>query len=126
MGTRTKVTWSGTVNFTYEGRDLVAEVKATAQHWYQAGRMYMPNGDPGYPTEDEIDDIEFDVNSLVDAETEEAVTYTEDMVNDIESAIHEQAEWEEDENPYDDGPDADYYEEAAIAKYEADCERFGY
>lgn len=125
MGTRTKVHWNGTVNFTFDDRDLVAEVRATAEHWYQPGRMYMRNGDPGYPEENEIEDVEFDVDTVYDDETEEVVAYVEDMDEYIESAIYEQAEWE-DEDPYDDGPDADYYEEREIAKYEADCERYGY
>ena len=123
MGT-SKVNWNGNVNFTYDGRDLVAEVEAHASHWYRPGRMYMPNGDPGYPTEDEIDDVEFDVTSVKDAETEEVVAYVDDMDDEIESAIYEQAEWEE-PDPYEDGPDEDYYEERAMARWEAQCDRMG-
>lgn len=122
MGT-TRVSWSGDVNFTYEGRDLRAEVDAYADHWYRPGRRYMANGDPGYPTEDEIEDIELDVTSLVDEETDEPVTYTEDMYNVIEDAVRDQAEWEE-PDPYEDGPDDDYYEEREMARWEAECDRY--
>lgn len=123
MGTRTKVHWDGDVNFTYQERDLVATVSATAEHWYQAGRKYMPNGDPGYPEEDEIDDIEFDVTEVRCAEDDSVVEHVEDMDEYIESAIYEQAEWEDDEP---DEPDYDDYDNAAVEHYEADCIRMGY
>lgn len=122
MGTRTNVKWDGDVNFTYQGRDLVATVEATAEHWYQPGRRYMPNGDPGYPEEDEIDDVEFDVTEVRDAETDEAVEYTEDMVEYVDAAIQETAEWEEPDPPE---PDYDYYEEREMARWEAQLDRCG-
>ena len=122
---RTSVSWNGSVNFTHDGRDLIADVTANAEHWYRPGRRYMANGDPGYPTEDEIEDVEFDVCYIRDAETDEEVEYIEDMDDEIESAIYEQAEWEE-PDPYEDGPDDDYYEERAMARWEAECDRFGY
>lgn len=122
MGTRTNVKWDGDVNFTYQERDLVATVEATAEHWYQAGRRYMPNGDPGYPEEDEIDNVEFDVTEVKDAETDKVVEYTEDMHDEVEAAIQETAEWEE---PEPDGPDDDYYEEREMARWEAQLDRCG-
>lgn len=125
MGTRTGVHWNGEVNFTYQGRDLVATVEATAEHWYQPGRKYMPNGDPGYPEENEIEDVEFDVSlALKDANTDETVDYVEDMYDTIEAAIYETAEWEEDEPEYDE-PDEDYYEEREMARWERECDRCG-
>lgn len=123
MGTRTKVHWDGDVNFTYQERDLVATVSATAEHWYQAGRRYMPNGDPGYPEEDEIDDVNFEVTVVRDAETDETVVYVEDMYDYVDAAIQETAEWEDDEP---DEPDYDDYDDAAVEHYEADCIRMGY
>ena len=124
MGTRTNVKWDGDVNFTYQGRDLVATVKATAEHWYQPGRRYMANGDPGYPEENEIEDVEFDVTALKDAETDETVEYTEDMVEYVDAAVQETAEWEEPEPEYDE-PDYDYYEEREMARWEAELDRCG-
>lgn len=125
MGTKTGVHWDGDVNFTYQGRDLVATVKATASHWYQRGCKYLANGDPGYPEEDEIEDVKFDVNlDLKDAETDETVAYVEDMYDDIEAAIYETAEWEDDELEWD-GPDDDYYEEREMARWERECDRCG-
>lgn len=123
MGTNTKVHWDGDVNFTYQERDLVATVEATAEHWYQPGRRYMPNGDPGYPEEDEINNVEFTVTKVRDAETDEAVDYIEDMQDEVEAAICEAAEWEDD-SP--DEPDYDDYDNAAVERYEADCIRMGY
>jgi len=123
MGT-TRVSWSGTVTFKYNDKEYSAEVTAHADHWYRPGRMHMANGDPGYPTEDEIDDIEFDVDKLIEVETGETVVYTEDMANEVDSAINDQAEWEED--VYENEPPDDYYEEREIARWEAECSRCGY
>lgn len=124
MGTRTTVKWNGDVNFTHQERGLVATVEATAEHWYQPGRRYMANGDPGYPEEDEIEDIEFDVTEIRDKETDEAVEYIEDMVDAISAAIEDKAEWEKPESACDE-PDYDYYEEREMARWEAECARCG-
>lgn len=121
MGIRTNVKWNGDVNFTYAGRDLVATVEATAEHWYQAECKYLANGDPGYPEENEIENIEFDVTEVRDADTDEEIEYTEDMVDYVESAIQGQAEWEDPE-PEDNEPDYDYYEEREMARWERDCD----
>lgn len=49
-------------NETFEGKELSGDFYASfcveAEHWHSPGRMYMRNGDPGYPEEDEYEILE--------------------------------------------------------------------
>lgn len=117
--------YNGDVTFTCEGRKYTATVKATASYYFRKGRMYMANGDPGYPDEEdfEIDDI--DVTEVKDWDTEEPVDYDEDKMYDPIYDALEKVEWVDDD-PDECEPDADYYEERAIARWEDELSRCGY
>ena len=39
----------------FEDKDYRVEVNATAVEYHEPGRMYLSNGDPGYPPEDEFE-----------------------------------------------------------------------
>lgn len=123
MGTHTKQTYTNSeLELTVNGVDYTVDVTAHADYYYDAGRMYMRNGDPGYPPESELT-IE-DVDAVwYDADGNKVDNVTEEMTDALESTLQDEDGWEEDEPPE---PDYDYYEERAIAKYEADCERMGY
>lgn len=43
--------------FEYNGFDIEYTVNVSADYYYDPGRMYMPNGDPGYPPESSIDNF---------------------------------------------------------------------
>lgn len=123
MGTHTKQTYTNSeLELTVNGVDYTVDVTAHADYYYDAGRMYMRNGDPGYPPESELT-IE-DVDAVwYDADGNKVDNVTEEMTDALEDALQNADNWEEDEPPE---PDYDDYEERAIAKYEADCERMGY
>lgn len=47
--------FSGDVD--YDKRKFYVECRVSGDYYYRPGKMYMRNGDPGYPEEEEIDDI---------------------------------------------------------------------
>lgn len=110
--------YDGMVSFTYKNEEYDAYVSATATYSFRPGRRYMANGDPGYPDEEdfEIDDV--DVEEVYKGEEE--VPFEEDMYDAIYDALNS-VDWEQDEPPE---PDYDDYEERAIARYEAMCDRY--
>lgn len=87
--------YDGSVVFNYNNEEYEADVLARGTYSFRKGRMYMRNGDPGYPDEEsfEIDDIE--VEAVFDAEGNE-VSYTEDMYDCIEEALND-VDWEIDD-----------------------------
>lgn len=112
--------YDGNITFKHKDEEYEATVHASGTYTFVKGRRYMANGDPGYPDEEdfEIDDV--DVEAVF--KDGEEVPYTEDMDSAIDSALYD-VDWEDDDPPE---PDYDYYEEAAIEEYEADCIRMGY
>jgi hypothetical protein len=44
-------------SFTTEFANSLAEIEISATVGFTRGRMYMPNGDPGYPDEEEFEDF---------------------------------------------------------------------
>lgn len=123
MGTHTKQFYKNdALELTVDGKDYTVDVTAHADYYYDAGRMYMRNGDPGYPPESELT-IE-DVDAVwYDTDGKKVDNVTEEMTDALESTLQDEDGWEEDEPPE---PDYDAYEDWAIAKYEAECERMGY
>jgi hypothetical protein len=124
MGTHTKQFYKNdALALTVNGVDYTVDVTAHADYYYDAGRMYMRNGDPGYPPESEFE-IE-DVDAVwYDADGKKVDAITEEMTDALNDALEDVDGWEDCE--YEDEPDYDYYEEREIAKYEADCARMGY
>jgi hypothetical protein len=68
---RTSVTGTVSGKTEWEGYTVEYTVRVSGEEYFQKGRMYMPNGDPGYPDEydsegpffEEIDEV-----NLLDAE----------------------------------------------------------
>ena len=62
MGKTSNVRWNGCRTYTVNGREFECEFKAYGTYYYDAGCMYLRNGDPGNPPEEEteVGDIEFD------------------------------------------------------------------
>lgn len=100
--------YDGSVVFNYNNEEYEADVSARGTYSFSRGRMYMRNGDPGYPDEEdfEIDDIE--VEAVFKDGTE--VPYVDEMYDAIEEALKD-ADWECDEydppEPEDDWEDED-------------------
>ena len=121
MGTHTKQYYNNdALALTVNGVDYTVDVTAHADYYYDAGRMYMRNGDPGYPPESEfnIEDVEavwHDVDGKI-------VTPTEEMTDALEDYLQDADGWEDKEPPE---PDYDYYEEREMARWEAECDRAG-
>lgn len=66
MGTKSDVKWEGIHTFIKNEIQYNAKFKATGTYWYDPGRMYMPNGDPGYPPEEEIEVQDIVIESIID------------------------------------------------------------
>lgn len=110
--------YNGSVTFEYKDEEYEATVEAQATYTFIKGRKYMANGDPGYPDEEDFEIDNIDIEAVFKDGAE--VPYEEDMYEHVEAALCDE-DWEEDDGE----PDYDAYEEAAIEKYERDCERFG-
>ena len=85
-----------------DGNDDV-EVWATYNWYYEPGRRYMPNGDPGYPDSSEVELLEF--GTISDDEQPEWLTFelvqkTLDNEDDLFDDMYD-----------DDDYDEDYYED---------------
>ena len=111
--------YKGNVTFRYKDEEYEATVEAQATYTFIKGRRYMPNGDPGYPDEENFEVDNVDVEAVFKDGAE--VPYDEDMYDDIEAAVEDIEEWDE---PDLEPPD-DYYEERAMARWEARCDRAG-
>lgn len=86
--------FNGDVHFVVDGRGYVATVEARGTYYFRKGCMYLRNGDPGHPDEEEftIDDV--DVQEVRDAETEEVVPYNEtEMYDALEAALQDEDDW---------------------------------
>lgn len=69
-------------------------VEARASYYFSPGRMYMPNGDPGYPDESEFELLDVDATWYIyDEEKDENVEVPEENVtSEMESALDEYLE----------------------------------
>lgn len=66
---RSKLSGSVTGSIEWEGYEIQYTAKVSGEYYFQKGRMYMPNGDPGYPDEEEYEGPFFeyvDWNSILD------------------------------------------------------------
>lgn len=86
---------------TYSNDDLELDVgektykvsvEATASYYYSPGRMYMRNGDPGYPEEEELEiesvdatwyEVDEDGNETEVNATPEMISTLDDYLNDL-------------------------------------------
>lgn len=65
MGTR-RLTGTVSGKIQWENYTVEYTVNVTGEEYYRAGRMYMPNGDPGYPDEYETEGPFYEDVSEVD------------------------------------------------------------
>jgi len=116
---------TGTVSGTLEFNDWTIEYEATVtgSETYIPGRMYMPNGDPGYPEEydcegpylESIDYINIDDVEHPDLVLEQNREYIEQA---IKEEVEEEVDWDdiswqddyEPDEPERDEPDPDVYD----------------
>ena len=68
MGKTSNVMWNGCRTYTINGREFECEFKAYGTYYYDAGCMYLRNGDPGYPPEEECEVAEIELLSIVEYE----------------------------------------------------------
>ena len=103
-----KASYSGSdLEFNINNVDYLVDVEASGSLIYAPGRMYMPNGDPGYPDESEltIEDIDSTWRKIINEDEEPIdVEPDSDMLSILEEYLYEQDDWdyEEYERDYDD------------------------
>ena len=89
------------------GKTYRVSVEASASYYFSPGRMYMPNGDPGYPDESDfelqdVDAIWYLYDEETDDETEvEPTAEMQDALDDYLNNL-DLDEWSEPEPDYDD------------------------
>lgn len=59
-----KLEFEGKVFVTVDGNCYECYVTALADYRYEQGKMYMRNGDPGYPDDEELDIISLSVSDI--------------------------------------------------------------
>lgn len=75
-----------TVNSTYTipENDFEVSFYARGTHYHDNGRMYMPNGDPGYPPYDEVEVDSIDIESIINDEGEDILSkYSEEEIDSL-------------------------------------------
>lgn len=80
-----KMTLIGTFTHSFEREGYYIEYTAiaTCDYYYRPGRMYMRNGDPGYPEEESYDDIMID-------DVEELIVYRHNPDTDEDEELSEE------------------------------------
>ena len=68
----------------YEGKIYQLTGTFKGSGYYDPGRMYMPNGDPGYPpsSEEDWEDFEYETITCYDPETDSEVELDYDTLSD--------------------------------------------
>lgn len=104
-----KMTGTVSGSIEYEGKTIEYEVNVSGSYYYSKGRMYMKNGDPGYPDDEEYEGPFFediDDYTIYDDEGNEC---TEERCEQIELLIQkdvednkewDDVEWDEPEPDY--------------------------
>lgn len=91
-----KGTNSKTLTFYHPETDEQVDIYVKYSWYYDPGRMYMPNGDPGYPAESEIDIKESYPNDDPNGKIPDWIT--DEM---IENELFDEGDVFEDEYEYD-------------------------
>lgn len=79
-----------------DGVYYIVEGTVSGTHYHTEGCYCLPNGDPGYPTEDEIEIEDFEIDDCYDEDNPD-----EDLPDDIVQKLYEEIDdidWE-----YEDG-----------------------
>ena len=100
------------VKLTVDGIDYSVNVTAYGTYVHTKGTYWEP------PEDDfEIDDVE----AIWHDEDDNVVDESEEMYDALDTYLREEADWDDD---YPEPPD-DYYEERAMARWEAELDRCG-
>ena len=120
---RTRLTGTVAGNFQWESYTVEYTVNVSGEEYFQKGRMYMPNGDPGYPDEydnegpfcEGIDEVNLLDAEGVRVEDDDKIYEANQEVIDlaIQRDVEENKEWDDcswdDPEPdYPDPPEPDY------------------
>ena len=102
---RTSLTGTITGKIAWESYTVEYTVKVTGEEYFQKGRMYMSNGDPGYPDEydsegpffDEIDEVHLLDAEGVQVENDDAIYDANKEVIElaIQRDVEDNKEWDD-------------------------------
>lgn len=85
--------YNNKLEWPYEGRDYHINLRAKAKEYHAPGRLYLRNGDPGDPPEDDFELKSVDaVWYLVTDGSEIEVKPTKEMVSDLEDWLESHSE----------------------------------
>lgn len=113
MGTNTLLTYENdSLEIDVGDITYTVDVSVKANYWYQAGRMYMSNGDPGYPEESELEIEEIDAvwHDIAEDGSDKIVEPTEEMTQELENYLYDM-DWDNWDNPSDYEPEPDDYDD---------------
>lgn len=79
----------------FEGIEVLYEAEVTGSEEYIPGRMYMPNGDPGYPDEWDCSDISLYKITCVDTDQELYSQNKEAIDQAIREDVEENTDWDD-------------------------------
>ena len=105
-----KFTYNGVVeDFEVNDKIYKIAVEATATGYYDPGRMYMPNGDPGYPPEEgfDIDDVKSTWYEVDEDGNETEVKADKDMNDELWDYLEHNSDLFESDEPDYEEPDYD-------------------
>ena len=90
MGSKTKLSYENdSYTVSVNGKDYICYVRAEAEYWYDPGCMYLRNGDPGYPSEDDLEITELEVSDFELDDDPEYVVSDEEKTK-IKSAVEDE------------------------------------
>lgn len=79
--------WDGCVHVEYKGVEYDVDIHATGYEYHDPGCMYLRNGDPGYPPEDDCDINLLEIEAVfID---NEEITLTEELERALEICCEE-------------------------------------
>lgn len=114
MGTITDLHYDFEFEVSIEDKEFRCSGYAEGTEWHEAGRFYMPNGDPGYPDEYDFTIEDVIIEEIVDISTEEEVEVNDPDIKDLcQEKVYEQlqnvdsSEWKR--SPYTPYLDRDDY-----------------
>ena len=122
---RTSVTGTVSGKTEWEGYTVEYTVKVTGEEYFQQGRMYMSNGDPGYPDEydsegpffEEIEEVNLLDAEGVQVDNDDEIYKNHQEVIDlaIQRDVENNKSWDDcswdDPEPYEPDPPEQEYEE---------------
>lgn len=82
-----KLEFEGEVLVTVNGNCYECYVTALADYRYEQGKMYMRNGDPGYPDDEELDIISLSVSDISRIEDDTGVHISVDNPDTVAAVI---------------------------------------